>query len=239
MTMLPSNLCKCIKWHKITLHFKVKSAHMHTTYILKPKFSSVSFYGEPILSYAPFLGKMQPKMYPIVTWTCSRSKISICKLLPNFGKSAQTCWNAHMCLLHTSLRPKFLYIYPRNTNFISFALRWAILELQSNVGKSALYDPKWPWHVQGQRYTYGIRIPHTCTSTRLKLSYVSPYDEPFLKLRPFSAELKNDKKNSCLIPCGSLYSQHCAPAPNNSWCNKTARDLYTNVKTSHMKANVK
>ena len=42
--------------------------------------------------------------------------------------------------------------------FVCFALWWAVFELRPNFWKSAPNDPKWPWHVQGQKYQYACYI---------------------------------------------------------------------------------
>ncbi len=42
--------------------------------------------------------------------------------------------------------------------FVCFTLRWAVFGLQPNFWKSAPNDPKWPWHVQGQKYHYACYI---------------------------------------------------------------------------------
>ncbi len=57
---------------------------------------------------------------------------------------------------------------PKEQTGVRFALQWAVLELQPNFGKSAPNDPKWFWHVQGQKYPYAY-----CTHTR------SPNFHPF------------------------------------------------------------
>ena len=63
---------------------------MHVTYphpTPRPKFSSVSLYDEPFLSYAPIFGKRALNA-PKIPLTCSRSK-------------------AQICMLHTHKKPRF------------------------------------------------------------------------------------------------------------------------------------
>ena len=47
---------------------------------------------------------------------------------------------------------------PEAQIFVRFALRWAVFELRPYFRKSAPNDPKWPWHVQGQKYQHACYI---------------------------------------------------------------------------------
>ena len=47
---------------------------------------------------------------------------------------------------------------PEAQIFVRFTLWWAVFWLWANFWKSAPNDPKWPWHVQGQKYQHACYI---------------------------------------------------------------------------------
>ena len=94
----------------------------------RPKFSSVSLYDEPFLSYGPIFGKVH-RMTP--------NDLDMFKVK-----------NTNMHVTYT----------PEAQIFVLFALRSAVFELWRNFQKSAPNDHKWPWHVQGQKYQYACYI---------------------------------------------------------------------------------
>ncbi len=87
-----------------------------------PQFSSVSLYDKPILNYGPIFGNVH-QMTP--------NDLDMFKIK-----------NTDMHVTYTS----------KAQSFVRFALRQAVLELRPNFWKSAPNDPKWSWHVQGQKY---------------------------------------------------------------------------------------
>ncbi len=60
-------------------------------------------------------------------------------------------------------------------SFVRFAVRWAIFELRPNFRKSALDDPKWPWHVQGQKWKHTCYIHQQGPNLRLFRSRMSSF----------------------------------------------------------------
>ncbi len=179
------------KVHRMTPNdldmFKVKNTNMQLTYTPRPKFSSVSIYDEPFWVTDQFPGKCTE--WPQMTLTCSRSKIPTCML--TYTSEAQIfvrfapCW-AIFELGHSPIFGKVYWMTPndlnmfkvKNTNmlgtstpeaqiFVRFTLWWAVFWLRANFWKSAPNDPKWPWHVQGQKYQHAWCIhawgPNFCS----------------------------------------------------------------------------
>ncbi len=65
---------------------------------------------------------------------------------------------------------------PETQISVRFAIRWAVSELWPNFRKSAPNDPKWSWHVPGQKYQHVCYIH----PQRQNFQSVSLYNEPFL-----------------------------------------------------------
>ena len=82
-----------------------------------------------------------------MTLTCTKSKVRICIQDTPRGP------NFH---LFRSMMDHFLT--PDAQIFICFALWWTGFRLCHCCRKSALNDPKWPWHVQGQKYQHASYI---------------------------------------------------------------------------------
>ena len=95
----------------------------------RAKLLSVSLYDKQFLSYSPILEKMH-QITPKWPWHMFKVK------------------GTHM---HTT------YITEAQI-FIHFGLQWAVFELGSFFQKSASNDPKWCWHVQGQKYQYVTQV---------------------------------------------------------------------------------
>ncbi len=85
------------------------------------KFLSISFYDEPFLCYEPILWKVHG-------------------LTPN-----------DLDIFKTKSILMFTTYTPGAQIFIRFTLWWCGFEIRALFGKSALNDPKWPGHVQGQK----------------------------------------------------------------------------------------
>ncbi len=107
---------------------KVKNTNMHSPYTPEIQISSLSLYNEPFLSYGPIFRKVHRKTQ--MTLTCSRSKIPTCTLC-------------------TPPPP------PRGPSFCPFfrSVMWCSW-VTWLFRKSGPNDPKWPWHVQGQKYQH-------------------------------------------------------------------------------------
>ncbi len=99
---------------------------LHT--LPRPKFSSISLYDEPFLSYGPIFGKVH-------------------RMTPN-ALDMFKVKNTKMHITNT----------PEAQIFVRFDLRWAVLEIQRNFRKSAPNNPNWPWHVQSQKYQHACYI---------------------------------------------------------------------------------
>ena len=115
-----------------------------------PNFSSISFYGESVLSYAPLLGKVHQM---------TANGLDMFKI-----KKYQSAWY------------KFSSISLYDEPLSSYG---------SNLGKVHWLTPEWPWHGQGQRYTYAYNR-HSRGPNFLS---VSLYNEPFSNYTPFFAKV--------------------------------------------------
>ncbi len=129
---LPLNIRKV---HRMTPNdldmFKVKNTNMHVTMLHthpRPKLSSVSLYDEPFLRYGPIFGKVHQM---------TQSDLDMFKINNN---------NLHVIFT------------PKAQIFVRFTLWWVVFKLRANFRKSAPNDPKWPWHVQGQKYQHACYI---------------------------------------------------------------------------------
>ncbi len=133
----------------------------------KPKFSSVSFYGEPFLSYTPLLRRTENAPQNDL----DVFKVSVCHFRGFFRS------RVHMRILHTSPRPKFSSVSLYNELFSNYGPVW---------GKSAPNDPK-------MTFACWRSLVHICilhTSPGPKFSSVLLYDEPYSrKLRFFNSPL--------------------------------------------------
>ncbi len=182
---------KCTEWPQMTL--TCSRSKMLTWMLLaplKPKFSSISLYNEPFLSYGPIFGKvhrMTPNDLDIfkvkntnmhVTYTLEAQIFihfalwwAVFELRPNFWKSVlnDPKWPWHV---QGQKYQHACYIHPWTQIFVRFALQWAIFELRATFRKSALNDPKCPWHLHDQKYQ------HAC--------YIHPRGPNF---RPFSSTI--------------------------------------------------
>ena len=90
-----------------------------------PKFSSISLYDEPFLTYAPFFRKSAPSD-PKWPWHVKGHKYQ------------------YAC-----------YIYPRGPNFHPFRSTMSRIRVTSQFWKKVHWmTPKWSWHVQDHRYMH-------------------------------------------------------------------------------------
>ena len=160
----------------------------------RPKFLSLSLYDEPFLSYTTYSEKCTE--WPQMTFTCSRSKIPICMLQtpPRPKFSSVSLYDEPFSIYRPifgkvhRMTPNHLDMFKvKNTNMcatntpeaqisVRFALWWAVFELWPNFRKSALNDPKWPWHVPSQKYQHVCYIDPQGPN----FQSVSLYNEPFL-----------------------------------------------------------
>ena len=83
----------------------------------------------------------------------------------------------HSMLSRYSQAPFFQLNDP---NFRMFHSKISCFCIMANFWKSAPNDPKWPWHIQGQKYQHAMLH----TPPRPKFSSVSLYDELFLTFGP-------------------------------------------------------
>ncbi len=86
-------------------------------------------YDEPFLSYGPIFAKVH---------RTTANNLDICKVK------------------HTNMHATYT---TEAQLFVRFPLRWGVFELWPSFWKSAPNNPKWPWHVQGQKYQHACYIP--------------------------------------------------------------------------------
>ncbi len=131
---------------------KIKSIYMHTTYTSEAQFSSASLYDQPLQSHAPFSFSKStlndPNFRPFRStmsrfWVMAQFLEKVHQMTPN-DLDVFKVKNTNMHVTYT----------PDAQIFICFALQWAVFESPPNFQKSALNGPKWPWHVQGQKYQH-------------------------------------------------------------------------------------
>ena len=108
--------------------------------------------------------------------------------------------------------------------YIRFTLRWAIFELWHNLRKSAPNDPKWPWHVQGQKYQHACYIHPQGPNFQSALLY----DEPFLSCGLIFVEENShlvDLKKLSSTPGGRNWANFCSTGTSfqdTAWFSKLA-----------------
>ncbi len=78
--------------------------------------------------------------------------------------------------MHTTYTP-----YSEAQILVRFALWGVIFELCFFFRKGAMNDPKWPWHVQGQKYQYACYVIHP--EAQMLLGFADRW--PTFELRPF------------------------------------------------------
>ena len=106
--------------------------YQHACYIHpRPKFSFVSLYDEPFLSYHGYG--------------------------PIFGKVHQMTPN-DLDMFKVKYTNMDVTYHPEAQIFVRFALQWAVFELWPNFRKSAPNDPKWPWLQTYQTQIYIMKI---------------------------------------------------------------------------------
>ncbi len=147
----------------MTLRSKIPISIQYTS----PRFklSSVSLYGEPVLSYSPILRNVhritQNDLHTLKVKSTHIHTICIpeAKLFIRFAPISRF-WVHQMTpnnldMLKVKSTQYACYIHPWGLNFRPFILCWAVFDL-SFVWKSTPNDPK--WHVQGQKYQYAYNI---------------------------------------------------------------------------------
>ena len=169
---------------------------MHATYTSEPKYSSIySTMSHFRISTPPFFRKCT-EWPPQITLTCSRSKISTCMLhtplrskflsatlydapLSSYAPFLEMCteWPQMTSISSRSKIPIYmLHTPPEGQTFVynsfcdeQFSSYSLILEKMHQI------ILKWPWHVQGQRYTYAYYIYHQGPNFYPLQSYNEPF----------------------------------------------------------------
>ncbi len=67
-------------------------------------------------------------------------------------------------IINSNMHPTYT---PEAQIFVRFTLRWAVFELTPKFGKSATNAPKWPWHVEGQKYQHACHLHTRAPNFRL------------------------------------------------------------------------
>ncbi len=120
---------KCTEWPQMTLtcsRSKIPTCMLHTP--PGPKFSSVSLYDKPFLSYDPIFRKVH-RMTP--------NDLNMFKVK-----------NTKMHVTYT----------PRGPNFGPFCSTMSRFWVTHQFPEKFTEWPKWPWHVQGQKYQHSCHI---------------------------------------------------------------------------------
>ncbi len=146
------------------------------------KFLSISFYNERFLSYEPLLWTVQGMTQNDMI--CSRLKVSI-------------------CIQHTSLRPN-LHLF--RSMMIHFWVRYIF------SFENCTESPKWPWHVQVQKYHHACYMHPWSPNFRSFCSTMSrgffSYGSLFVKVHLITPndidmfKVKNTNRHATYTPRG-------------------------------------
>ncbi len=154
--LMPNNLNRC----------KVKQ-YPYGYYIYSPnaEFLSISFYDEPFLSMRQFwmtqnyleISRLKVYTYNIHHWSAIFLRFTLYDELflshvPFSSKSTLNDPIKDLDMFKVKNTNMLATYTPEAQIFVHFALRWAVFELRPNFQEGELNDPKWPWHVQGQKY---------------------------------------------------------------------------------------
>ncbi len=107
---------------------------------------------------------------------------AVFELRPNFRKGVHRMTPNDLDTFKVKNTNRHVKYKPEVQIFICFPPRWAVFELWPNFRKSGPNDPKWPWHVQGQKYKHACYIHPRGPNFR---PFHSTGKKPFLSYGPF------------------------------------------------------